>query len=177
MYFRRWVSRCSMRIICRIITRLGEQITPTDDKAAIPAWLQAVNLTTPALHNASGGSLSHRGHGTCSAITGDCHVIDSRLCAAWGSARSCQITSSESRSTHLQLAAAWASSGVWTPLLKTASLRLGAHTAPHIWMSDNVTQPSVWIDSNDYFQVVWQAKDELAEVHLVTVRGGYYCGL
>lgn len=78
----------------------------------------------------------------------------------------------KSCSTHLQLAAGWASSRVWTALLKAASLRLGASAAPHIWMSDNVTQPSVSMDSNDYFQVVWQAEDELADVHLVSVRGG-----
>lgn len=100
------------------------------------------------------------------------HMIDSRLCTARGSALSCQITSSESCRTHLQLAAGWASSQVWTPLLKAASLRLGAPAAPHTWMSDNVTQPSVSMDSNDYFQVVWQAEDELTDVHLVSVRGG-----
>lgn len=98
-------------------------------------------------------------------------MIDSRLCTAWGSALSCQTASSESRSTHLQLAAGWAASGVWTPLLKAASLRPEAPAAPHIWLSDNVTQPSVSLDSNDYFQVVWQAEDELADVLLVSVQG------
>lgn len=28
------------------------------------------------------------------------------------------------------------------------------------------------MDSNDYFQVVWQAEDELEDVHLVSVQGG-----
>lgn len=99
--------------------------------------------------------------------------LTARFSAAWGSSLSCQTASSGSCSTHgthLQLAAAWASSGVWTLLLKSASLRLGAPTAPHTWMSDNVTQPSVSIDSNDYFQVAWQAEDELAAVHLASVR-------
>lgn len=74
------------------------------------------------------------------------------------SVQPCQIMSSQTCCTHLQLPAGWAFSQLWRVLLKTALLCLGARVL-HIWMSDTFMHWSVSLDSNDYFLMGWQVDD------------------
>lgn len=76
----------------------------------------------------------------------------------WSSVLICQIISSQTYCTHLQLPAGWAFIQLWTVLLNTAMLCLGARVL-HIWMSDTFMQWSVSLDSNDYSLMDWQVDD------------------